>query len=125
LWAGERDFRCAVALGASDAAMCHLLREFLGVGRIHRYPRRQPHYDDEIVWVVRSLRELVDVVVPFLDEHLPSSHKREQYAPWRAQLIAYWETSARRRRTCTIDGCDSAMRAKGLCRAHYYVAYGR
>ncbi len=125
LWAGVRDFRCAVALGATDAAMCHLLRDFLGVGRIHRYARRRPHYDDEVVWVVRSLPQLVGVMVPFLDEHLPPSYKREQYLAWRAELMAYWDERARRPLACTIDGCNRPMRAEGLCRGHYYAAYGR
>ena len=42
-----------------------------------------------MVFAVRAFRELVDVVVPFLDEHLPPSYKRTQYETWRAQLLAY------------------------------------
>lgn len=118
-------FYCSVALGATDAGMCALLQVVTGVGRVRRYPRRRDHYDDEVVWVVRSLRELVDVVVPFLDEHLPASLKREQYLAWRRELIAYWENDAKRQRMCEIDGCDEPRRAKGLCRRHYYAVYGR
>lgn len=125
LRAGEHGFDCTVALGASDAGMCELLRDFLGVGRVRRYARRKAHYDDEAIWVVRSLPELVEVIVPFLDEHLPPSYKREQYLVWRAELMAYWDERARRRRPCTAAGCDEPRRARGLCRRHYYAAYGR
>ena len=73
---------------------------------------------------VRKLKDLVDVVVPFMDEHLPASHKREQYLVWRAQLLDYWEHRARRRRACTVEGCEKPQRAKGVCRGHYYERFG-
>ena len=123
--AGASTFDCTVALGARDADMCELLRAFVGVGRVRHYPRRREHYDDEVVWTVRSLRDLVEVVVPFLDEHLPASHKREQYLAWREELLAYWQERARRRRPCTVEGCDEPRRARGLCRRHYYAVHRR
>ena len=58
-------------------------------------------------------------------EHLPPSYKRTQYEAWRAELLRYWEVDARRRRPCAVDGCDEPLRAKGLCRHHYYETYGR
>jgi hypothetical protein len=118
-------FVFAVTLARADEAMCHLLQDYLGCGRIRLYPRRQPHYDDEVVFVVRRLRDLVEVVVPFLDEHLRPCHKRTQYEPWREELLSYWHVKARRARTCTVEGCDQPRRAKGLCRRHYYAAFGR
>ena len=60
-----------------------------------------------------------------MDEHLPPCHKRAQYDAWRAELIDYWDNRARRRRLCSIEGCDRPRRAKGLCRQHYYAGYGR
>jgi hypothetical protein len=87
--ASGRQFAFAVALGAQDAATCELLRDFLGVGRVRRYRRRETHYDDEVVFVVRDRHDLRAVVVPFLDEHLRPSHKRNQYERWRAMLLAY------------------------------------
>jgi hypothetical protein len=95
-----------------------------GCGFLSWYDRRKPHYDDEIAYHVRKLADLVYVVVPFMDEHLPPSYKLQQYQSWRGQLLGYWENSAKRRRPCTVEGCDEPRRAKGLCRRHYYSEYG-
>lgn len=119
-------FSFVVGLGATDAGMCQAFRDFLGVGTLHWYPRRKPHFDDEAKFQVRKLSDLVGVVVPFMDEHLPPSYKRLQYLDWRAQLLEYWEHQARRPRVrqtpCTVDGCPNLQRARGLCRHHYYKA---
>lgn len=117
-------FRLAVGVAASDACSVQSLHVLLGVGTVCTSPRRKPHYDDEVSWQVQSLRELVEVVVPFMDEHLPPCHKREQYEVWRAALLEYWEHGMRRRRPCRRDGCEEPSRCKGLCRRHYYAAYG-
>lgn len=121
---GERKvvFRFAVALGATDRGMCELFAASLGVGHVYFSPRRKPHYDDEVTFTVQSQKELVEVIVPFMDEHLPESYKRVQYLEWRAKLFDYVEHRARRkgRRPCTVDGCDAPARAHGLCRPHLW-----
>lgn len=119
-----RLFACVVALGASDRDSVELLHTFFEVGYVRWYPRRRPHYDDEVSWTVRRLRDLVGVIVPFMDEHLPESHKRVQYLAWRDALLDHWEHRARRRRACTVDGCDAPRRAHGLCRHHLYAERG-
>jgi hypothetical protein len=91
-----------------------------GVGHLVRSPRRKPHYDDEVQFFVASTRELVEVVVPFMDVHLPESYKREQYLEWRARLLDYWQYRYRRRRGCVVDDCDSPAKAYGLCRRHLW-----
>jgi hypothetical protein len=117
-------FTFAVALGAEDRQSCALLRAFFGIGHVVAYRRRRSHFDDEIRFQVRKLKDLVEVVVPFMDEHLPPSHKRDQYLVWRTKLVDYWEHAARRRRPCTVAGCDRPQRAKGVCRRHYYERFG-
>lgn len=92
-----RRFKFAVSLGATDTAMCTAIRGLLGVGRVTGSPRRQQHHDDEVTYQVQSLHDLVEVVVPFMDEHLPPCHKRDQYFAWRAELLAYWTGPARSR----------------------------
>lgn len=123
--AGDRGhFAFSVGLGAADASTCELLAAFLGVGFLTRSTRRRSHYDDEVSLQVRKLADLAGVVVPFMDEHLPPSYKRVQYERWRAELLVYWEHSARRRRPCTVEGCQEPRRAHGLCRRHLYQERG-
>lgn len=119
---GSRRFTFQVTLGATDRGTCAALGRLLGVGRIHAYPRRERRYDDEIQYSVQSIHDLIGVVVPFMDEHLPPSHKREQYLEWRQQILEYWESRAQRARPCTIEGCESVRRAHGLCRRHLHEA---
>jgi hypothetical protein len=114
-----------VALGADDQEMVDLLHEALGCGRVTWRPRRRPHFDDEVTFTVRRMRDLVEVIVPFMDEHLPPSYKRDQYEVWRGLLLEHWEHGMRRRRPCTVVGCTHLQRAKGLCRHHYYEAFRR
>jgi hypothetical protein len=117
-------FACAVALGASDTDSVELLCEYFGVGYVRWFARRKAHYDDEVRWTVRALRDLIEVVVPFMDAHLPVSHKRVQYLAWRAALFDHWEHRARRQRTCSAPGCDEPHRAHGWCRSHLYAERG-
>ena len=112
-------FRFAVGLGATDAESCHQLHRFFGVGSVTTSPRRREHYDDEVAYHVQALPDLVDVVVPFMDAHLPASYKRDQYLAWRAALLDYWERGARRVRPCAVPGCQQPRKIKGLCRPHY------
>lgn len=120
----KRRLRFAVALGATDRGMCEAFRDFLGVGRVSFTPRRRPHYDDESAFVVDSVYELADVVVPFMDEHLPPSYKRQQYEAWREELLDFVANQVRRRgrAPCTVDGCELPQRAHALCRHHMYAA---
>jgi hypothetical protein len=102
-------FVFAVGLGASDAETCELLETFLGVGHITHSPRRKPHYDDEVTFAIQSLRDHLEVTIPFMDAHLPESHKRTQYLDWRGR----WP--------CTVDRCDAPQRAHGFCRRHLWT----
>jgi len=84
---GGRRFAFTVALAATDGRTCDRLAEHFGVGRVYRYARREPHHDDVAIFSVQSKRELLRVVVPFMDEHLPPSNKRRQYEAWRDELV--------------------------------------
>jgi hypothetical protein len=117
-------FTFSVGLGAVDAEVCLLLRDFFGCGSVVESPRRKAYYDDECSFTIQSIKDHLRVTLPFMDEHLPASHKRQQYLVWRAQLLDYWEHRAKRVRPCTVAGCDAPRRAKGLCRHHYYEVHG-
>jgi LAGLIDADG endonuclease len=95
---GGLRYRFSIGLGAVDEGTCAAFASFWGCGWVRRYRRRKAHYDDEVVFVVQSKRELVGVVVPFMDAHLPVSYKRTQYLAWRAELLDTWEHRSRRPR---------------------------
>ena len=117
---GNRRFRFNIGLGATDGGMCELVHAVLDVGRVTRWERRKPHYDDEVQFTVQATRDLVEVVVPFMDAHLPESYKRAQYFEWRGQLLEYWEHRFRRRKRCSVEDCDAPARAHGYCRKHLW-----
>jgi hypothetical protein len=117
-------FRFAVALGAIDNATCWTLRAYFGCGSVVGSPHRKPHYDDECAFIIQGIRDHLRVTIPFMDEHLPASYKREQYLAWRDRLLEHWEHDAKRVRPCAAAGCDEPRRAHGLCRHHLYVARG-
>jgi len=117
---GDRRFRFSVGLGAVDDGMCELMHDVFSVGSLVRSPRRKAHYDDEVQFTVQAARELVKVVVPFMDAHLPESYKREQYLEWRGRLLEYWEHRFRRRKQCIVDDCSAPARAHGYCRTHLW-----
>lgn len=117
-------FSFAVQLGGIDSEMCTLFRDYLGAGSVYRYGRRKAHHDDVAVFAIRGLRDHLEVTVPFMDEHLPTSFKRTQYLVWRADLLDYWEHRAKRVRPCTVEGCESPRRAHRLCRRHLYEQRG-
>lgn len=118
----RRKFAFAVALGARDEESCLRLQRYFEVGSISRSHRRKVHHDDVVIYAVRGLADLINVIVPFMDEHLPPSYKREQYLAWREQLVEYWKNHAKRVRPCTVEGCDKDRRAHGLCRHHLFKA---
>lgn len=90
-----RRFRFAVSVSSCDAAMCLLAHDFLRVGSVTTSAPRRANHTEVVTFAVQSLVDLVEVVVPFMDEHLPPCHKRDQYLSWRKQLLRYWRTSAR------------------------------
>lgn len=122
--AGRTRFRFAVSLGARDRCMCEMFHDFLGVGTVYTSPRRRPHYDDEVTFAVQAIRDLAEVVVPFMDAHLMPSHKREQYLSWRSQLLARLE-ERKAPPPCEVDGCGKRRRARGVCRLHHCLEFGQ
>ena len=95
-------------------ALVDLFHEFFGCGTAPGIDGRRPHFDDEVVFVVRRMRDLVEVVVPFMDDHLPPSYKRDQFERWRAHLLDHWDHRARRSRACSVADCDAPHRRAGV-----------
>src|SRR5688500_15289750 len=61
---GRRKFVFRVELVGSDRELVRQIREFVGMGRIETFARRKPHHDDVIRYVLLSLGDLINVLVP-------------------------------------------------------------
>lgn len=96
---GRVKFVFAIELGAVDALACDVVAGYFACGHVRPHQRRQAHHDDTVRFQVTRLADLVERIVPFLDEHLPPSYKRRQFEAWRDELLDYWEHHARRRRS--------------------------
>ena len=76
--------------------------EFFGCGTCHQLSRDGRRTTTTSARSsMQSLQDHLEVTIPFMDAHLPVSHKREQYLVWRDRLLDYWEHDAKRVRPCT------------------------
>ena len=68
--------RFAVTQGASSARCLEDLQRFFGVGRIYRNARHDNHREDLLQYRVERRSELLEVVIPFFQEHPLLTSKR-------------------------------------------------
>ncbi|WP_334142719.1 LAGLIDADG family homing endonuclease [Rhabdothermincola sp.] len=121
-------FVFAVATAQCDRPMLEALQTFLGAGSVRDSPRRRPGWQPVSTFAINSRLKVRAVVIPFADRFLPASAKRRQYDQWKQAFDAYeqahpsrWGLGPARR---SVTGCDKPVRARGLCRSHYYQATG-
>lgn len=118
-----------VSVAARDLPMLEAMRTFLGHrGSIQVGAPRDANWQPIATYSVSSRLGVRDVVIPFCDEFLLRSAKRDQFDRWRDEFEAYelayptqWGTGPS---TCSQPDCDKPVRGRGLCRSHYYRATG-
>jgi hypothetical protein len=77
-WQVQPDF--TVVQGARSVQVLHELNAFFGCGHVGRNVRHDNHREDLFRFSVRSLRDLVDTVVPFFEAHPLRTAKRDEFA---------------------------------------------
>jgi hypothetical protein len=115
-------------MATRDRSLLEQLREALGFGSIQdRKPARQG-WQPTSVFSVASRKAHVAATIPFMEQFLLHSAKREQFEQWRDALLAYDvrhpNPALRGRSVCSVEGCTAYVRGRGLCRRHYYRATG-
>lgn len=119
-------FVFSITVAARDEAMLELLRSFLGYGSIASRKVINPKWQPQVVYTVKSLIAHEMATIPFADEFLLPSSKRDQFYKWKESMKAYVDAHPPRRgrSTCKVEGCEKLVRGRGLCRSHYYQATG-
>ena len=121
-------FWFGITMAERDRALLEALHLLLGVGSIELRASRNGRWLPTCRFSVSSRLAHRQVTVPFFDKHLLPSAKRLQFDAWRESFEAYEIQHPTRigfgPSTCSVEGCDRAVRGRGLCRSHYYRATG-
>lgn len=121
-------FVFTVAVASRDRPLLETLQEFLGWGSISSQGSRRPGWLPTSTFCINSRRAHHAATIPFAEQYLLPSAKRQQYERWRDAVLAYEVEHPSRwgkgPSNCSVPGCDQPVRGRGLCRSHYYRATG-
>lgn len=118
-----------VTIAERDRQVLEALQTFLGnAGYIRDVAVRNERWLPLVTYRVHSRIGIRTKVIPFCDQFLLSSAKRDQYERWRDDFCAYEANHptqwGRGPSICYEPGCDRPVRGRGLCRSHYYRETG-
>jgi hypothetical protein len=121
-------FRFGISMARRDRPMLERLQTVLGAGTIRNQTPKNPKHLPTAALTIDSSRIHRAVTIPFFEQVLLPSKKRDQFLRWRDALLSYernrptrWGRGAA---PCTVEGCDKPVRGRGLCRSHYFRVTG-
>jgi hypothetical protein len=119
-------FVFSVTIATRDRPILEALSAFLGFGSIRDMPPAREGYEPESEYRVTSFLAHHAATIPFSEQFLLPSAKRDQYEEWREAMEAQERAHPNRYRkgpsACSVPGCDKPVRGRMLCRSHYYRA---
>lgn len=121
-------FVFSVSMASRDRPLLEALQCFLGCGCLNDAPPRQAHWQPTSTLCIASNKAHRAATIPFAEQFLFPSAKRQQFEHWRDALYAYERDRPSRYgrgpSACTEEGCERPVRGRGLCRSHYYRVTG-
>jgi hypothetical protein len=121
-------FVFSLTMATRDRDVVEALAHVVGVGSIRRIPPRQVSHLEQVCYTVNSRRAHFSATIPFMEQYLLPSAKRDQFERWRDALIeherAHPSKYGKGPSPCSEPGCEKPVRGRGLCRSHYYRATG-
>jgi hypothetical protein len=118
-----------LTIARHDRPLLQAMRAALGgVGSIQDIVQRRPNWLPLSTYRVSSRYQTRSVLIPFFDEYLVPSAKRDQFDRWRVEFENYERAHptqwGKGPSICSEPGCEKPVRGRGLCRSHYYRATG-
>jgi hypothetical protein len=124
----RKRFVMSIEMCREDRPLLDALRDYLGFGSVSDVKARRDGWLPSSQLVVHSQRAHLAATIPFATRFLPPSKKRVQYLTWLKEFESYCRDHPSRwgrgPSICNVHGCSREVRARGLCRSHYYEATG-
>jgi hypothetical protein len=117
-----------VAIAERDGHLLLALQRYLGCGALRASRPLNPNHQTMQVFTISSVTQHRRVTIPFAHAFLMPCAKRDQFERWVERMDAYERDRptqyGRGPSSCSVEGCSSPVRGRGLCRRHYYRATG-
>ena len=115
-------------MASRDRPLLEELRSFLQFGSITDRGPRRVAWQPTSSFRIQSLLAHHAATIPFAEQYVLPSAKRDQFERWRTALASYEAEHPTRwgkgPSQCAVAGCGKPVRGRGLCRPHYYRATG-
>jgi len=118
-------FVFTVKMISADRPLLEALREFLGTGNLLD-ERQRGTWQPTSSFTINSFKRHHAATIPFAEQYLLPSQKRQQFEAWCESMRLYEQTHGVKqgRSRCSVENCTDFVRGRGLCRRHYYRATG-
>jgi len=86
----KRRFQFSITLVEEDREILEQIQDYFGVGNLYTVDRGVEEWDQQVMYTVQSIGDLIGVIIPFFDEFsLRSTKKERQFEEFRSELEDY------------------------------------
>jgi len=87
---GRKKFIFGISLADIDIKILEKIKDYFKVGHLKTYDKRKPHYHNESTYSVQSIKDILEVIIPFFEMiNLQGTHKEEQFKVWKKEVQDY------------------------------------
>lgn len=94
----DNQFRAGFNIGMADrdeTTLRNIASFFNRSGRISRKEEREAHHADTIHFRINSIKDIVELIIPFFEQYPPRGKKRNQYIEWRDEILNEYNLEVR------------------------------
>jgi len=82
-----KKYRFSITLAECDKKILYKIKDYLSVGDIYEYDKRDENWQPTVKYNVRRLPELAEVIIPFFEEYkMFDTEKQKQFEEWAEKI---------------------------------------